>query len=836
MLPLHRHFFTIALVVALSLANAACILTGSAAQPGSAEPTAINAEPGAAAEEPASGQPPAAQPQPQAPDVSPTQAPQQAAPAADNPAPPAQPVRLIFIHHSTGGNWLADPGENSLGGDLGRLLMENNYFVSATNYGWGPDSIGDATDIGHWWDWFRGENSATYLDALYHESGQNIGDYGPWPRLAQAPGGENTVILFKSCYPNSHIGGQPDDPPTTGDNPLRGAWAGDDSVYTVGNVKGLYNDLLVYFASRPDKLLVVITAPPLAEWESDAVHAANARAVNDWLVDDWLDGYALPNVAVFDFYTVLTSNGGDADTHDLDQAAGNHHRWRNNAIEHSRTVENNFSAYPSGDSHPSHAGNVKAAEEFVPLLNVFYNRWQGNSAVISTIYVPLVTKEAGGTTPPIVSGELLGPADLIYRGAFRLPQGGERPLTFAYGGAAMTFNPKGDPSGAADGYAGSLFISGHDRLPYGELPNGNQIAELSIPPPSLGRNVSALPQAEFIQGFRDVAAGFFPSLEELPRLGLLYLDDPATGPLLHLIWGQHLQPDSPAASHTWFSTNLANPQMQPPWFIAGFSPYSVNGYLMEIPADWADLYVQGRPIATGRYKDGGWSGMGPALIAYRPWDDQGNPPAANAQIEAAPLLLYEGSQNALDIERAMDRYQHPDEWEGGAWITTGGGKSAVLFAGNKSLGEKYWYGFANPAGTQFPCVEQEMVDQFTLCRLADGTHCPPDDLVECAGHNDYRGWWSTRFEAQFIFYDPADLARVAVGEMQPWEPQPYAVLSVDERLFLNPSGVEADMLGTGAQRRYRIGEVAYDRASGNLYVLELFADGAQPVIHVWNIT
>ena len=26
-----------------------------------------------------------------------------------DPAPPASPVRLVFIHHSTGGNWLADP-------------------------------------------------------------------------------------------------------------------------------------------------------------------------------------------------------------------------------------------------------------------------------------------------------------------------------------------------------------------------------------------------------------------------------------------------------------------------------------------------------------------------------------------------------------------------------------------------------------------------------------------------------------------------------------------------------------------------------------------------------
>ncbi len=50
-----------------------------------------------------------------------------------NPNPPANPVRLIFIHHSTGENWLNDGN-----GGLGIALTENNYFVSDTNYGWGP--------------------------------------------------------------------------------------------------------------------------------------------------------------------------------------------------------------------------------------------------------------------------------------------------------------------------------------------------------------------------------------------------------------------------------------------------------------------------------------------------------------------------------------------------------------------------------------------------------------------------------------------------------------------------------------------------------------------------
>jgi hypothetical protein len=98
-----------------------------------------------------------------------------------------------------------------------------------------------------------------------------------------------------------------------------------------------------------------------------------------------------------------------------------------------------------------------------------------------------------------------------------------------------------------------------------------------------------------------------------------------------------------------------------------------------------------------------------------------------------------------------------------------------------------------------------------------------------------RGWWTDVFSARFILYDPAYLARVAAGQMQPWEPQPYAIVSIDDTLFLNPDGIEPEMLGTRTQRRYRIGDVAYDRANGLLYVLELFAEGAKPVVHVWRV-
>ena len=280
------------------------------------------------------------------------------------PTKPAKTVKLIFIHHSTGQNWLADDN-----GGLGIALKSNNYFVSDTNYGWGPDGIGDHTDTGDWWTWFRGSKSSTYMHALYNEFGQNAS----YTRRSSDPDSsrENEIIMFKSCFPNSAIDGKPTDSANGGSNPLRGS----SDPKTVANVKGIYNDILTYFAAHQDKLFVLIVPPPLAKEATTPAQAANARAVANWLVNKWLANYPNKNVAVFDFYSVLTSNGGSAGKNDLGKASGNHDRWWNGRVQHSTTVSSNYLAYPTGDSHPSQAGNRKATAEYVPLLNYYYHRW-----------------------------------------------------------------------------------------------------------------------------------------------------------------------------------------------------------------------------------------------------------------------------------------------------------------------------------------------------------------------------------------------------------------------------------------------------------------------------
>jgi len=289
-----------------------------------------------------------------------------------NPNPPAAPVRLVFIHHSV--------GENLLNAGLFAQFNANNYYVTDTYYGWpGGYDIGCYTDIGQWYDWFLGPSRNTYLADLYdntyiHESLTNS--------MPQPPG-PNTVVLFKSCFPNSGgISGSPDAPPRisspTDGNPIWGASSGDTEFTTVSNIKGLYRNLLSYFATRQDKLFILLTSPPVTPDDQFVDGSSDrARSINTWLVNRWLDNYPYNNVAVFDFFNVLTSNGGDVGSNDLGAAGGNHHRLLSGRVQHQVQTANNYSAYPSGDSHPTAAGSLKGAGEFVPLLNVAYHAWQG---------------------------------------------------------------------------------------------------------------------------------------------------------------------------------------------------------------------------------------------------------------------------------------------------------------------------------------------------------------------------------------------------------------------------------------------------------------------------
>jgi hypothetical protein len=242
-------------------------------------------------------------------------------------ARPQAPLRLLFIHHSVGGRWLAEAGPKEAtgneiwkshpeGGGLRKALEAQGYQVTEASYG---SPLGEHTDDGDWLPKFRDQ-----MDAVLD-------------------GKQNKIVMFKSCFPNNLL----------------------DDEAALEKAKASYRALLPIFAQHPDVLFVRVTTPPLAPrtekepaWKMVARTVLGkpqpaprlkrsgplARKLEEWAVspDGWLRDYPQKNLAVFDLYGVLTDGKSD------------------------------YLAFPTGDgmdSHPSRAGNERATSELVPFLN-----------------------------------------------------------------------------------------------------------------------------------------------------------------------------------------------------------------------------------------------------------------------------------------------------------------------------------------------------------------------------------------------------------------------------------------------------------------------------------
>jgi len=406
----------------------------------------------------------------------------------------------------------------------------------------------------------------------------------------------------------------------------------------------------------------------------------------------------------------------------------------------------------------------------------------------------------------IIPNGALPPESLTYLGAFRLPEdsGG---MGWDYSGSGMTYYSGGDPQGAGDGYPGSLFVVGHDQQPH--------VAEISIPEPSLSRNLKDLTIAQTIQPFTDITGGYLLSDPQLPVIGIAYLpakNDQEEGKL-HFTVGQHFQEFEP--SHGWASLDLSAPNPAGLWVFDGYTNYVTNDYLFAIPLEWASAHINGYPLASGRFREGVWGGYGPALFAYAPWEDSSPAEPGDELTAVQPLLLY-GAQidGAPDLQTddsmRMAGYGEADHWSGGVWLTSAEG-DAVIFTGTKAVGEN-WYGFANGVVWDYDCAENPDIS------------CPevPDFPY------DDRGYWAEDFMPAILFFNPADLAKVAQGEMEPYFPQPYALMNLSEYWFDPEINVEI-------YKRDLVGAAAFDRENGLLYILERLADEYRSVIHVFQI-
>jgi hypothetical protein len=235
-------------------------------------------------------------------------------------------TNLIFFHHSVGSDWLSR--------NLCAALNANGYHVADTNYGWPYDGrdYGSYTDTVNWPTWFT-DSPSTIMDLAYAEMDLSAGSN----TLGPAPG-ENTIVMFKSCFPNSDVGSG------------------------ISDEQAIYNSLIPYFEDHPDKMFVLVTPPPMQHMGTPLL----TRQLCNWLTDrqnGWLKDLTTGNVFVFDFYNVLTHPGA--------------HHYLSGGIETHTVVAGANTLYydSSGDDHPNAAGDAKAAAEFVPLLNAWYDEF-----------------------------------------------------------------------------------------------------------------------------------------------------------------------------------------------------------------------------------------------------------------------------------------------------------------------------------------------------------------------------------------------------------------------------------------------------------------------------
>ncbi len=262
----------------------------------------------------------------------------------DPAARPTEVVPMVIIRHPNGDPWLVDGAD-----DLVTLLGTDNYLVSETVAHWGPGDIGSRTDILNLPEWFCSPDSPLILDELFRLRNPRLDEAHP----LHDPGGENQIIMLVPDFSNSLLMGSLDGLSQPGGR------------LTIGTAKYACTSLLECFVAHPDKLFIVVTAPPVA----DITWADNARDFNTWLVNDWLaeSEYPYHNVAVFDLYNVLTH-------------PENHHRFNPSTgqVEHIISYLEN-TLYYTGDSDQSDMdGSQKATAEFLPLLNYYYNRWKAS--------------------------------------------------------------------------------------------------------------------------------------------------------------------------------------------------------------------------------------------------------------------------------------------------------------------------------------------------------------------------------------------------------------------------------------------------------------------------
>jgi len=409
----------------------------------------------------------------------------------------------------------------------------------------------------------------------------------------------------------------------------------------------------------------------------------------------------------------------------------------------------------------------------------------------------------GSTTAAGYGWHLFDPQEHItYKGAFRLPDGGVG-SDFNYMDGDPAYYPDGNPTNT-DAYPGSLFIAGDATHRY--------VAEISIPEPviSPATNLNDLNQATFLQNFANVVS---PNVQYAawgwkkgPALEYLPAQSGQTQGYLYTCFGEYYAWDGERFnSFGACNTTLSSPSPAGGWIIGPQGDgMQAPHYMTFISFLFASPYqINGHLLIAGGSRPGNLHN-GPTLVAYSPWNDGTPLPGNNTLLSYTPLLMYDDDFGT----NHLNGYSYCDYWYGGQWIRTGNRQSVVI-SGMKARG-RAWYGYNNGESTFNVMMNVPTPDE-------------PED----------HGPRQSFAQAMLLFYNPQDLIDVATGIQNTWEPQPYAVLDLND-YFYYPNNYDPDYI-----YRYKgAGGMAYDRERGTLYVTERGVtgnDNTVAIVHVWQI-
>jgi hypothetical protein len=310
---------------------------------------------------------------------------------------------------------------------------------------------------------------------------------------------------------------------------------------------------------------------------------------------------------------------------------------------------------------------------------------------------------------------LLQKANLIYEGAFRVPNAGASSTnTFDYGGTALGFNPINN----------SIFLTGHDWY--------QRTAELKIPAIVNSSNLNSLNTATLLQGFSDETEGKLDSINSdttnAAKIGghLVY-----NNKLIVTGYSYYDSSGSQSTSHFTRPLSLSTTGQVTGPYLVGSDPHFTDGYMTLIPPEWQASF--GGPALTGMccLSITSVQSNGPSISVFNP----------NLTTQPATRLLgYPLSNPLRDGSTTNSVYNLTAKVSG---VVFPNGTRSVLFFGRIGVGT-YCYGEGSTCN--------DPADP------SKGTHAYP-------------------YVYQVWAYDANDLLAVKNGTKQQYQPQPYAIWS-----------------------------------------------------------